>query len=322
MGTRCTVKLYKGGAAEATQAVYRDIFSRFREIEAAMSINVPDSDVEAINRNAGIMPVPVRSDVIEVIASALRYAELSGGAFDPTVGPLVKLWGIGQDRAGLPAEDEIEAALSLVNWRDVVIDRNAGTVFLRKPEMALDLGGIAKGYAADEAIRIIESSPRPEVSGAIIDLGGNIFAYGEKEGKQPWRIGVQNPLDEQRGVYIGVLELRNKTVVTSGVYERFLELDGKRYHHILSTKNGFPVESGLLSVTIIADTSIDADALSTSAFALGYEAGSALVESIDGAMAIFVFEDKSVRGTKGVWEIFSLSDAEYRPATARLLTLP
>ncbi|GHU85451.1 FAD:protein FMN transferase [Spirochaetia bacterium] len=318
LGTLCTVNLYQGGAAKAASgALYRGIFSRLREIEAAMSVNLPGSDVETINRNAGIMPIPVRDDVLEVIECALRYAELSGGAFDPTVGPLVKLWGIGQDRARLPAPHEIEAALSLVNWRDVVIDRGAGTVFLRKPGMALDLGGIAKGYAADEAIRIIKNSPnrrsadhRSEVSGAVIDLGGNIFAYGEKAGKKPWRIGVQDPLDK-RSVYIGVLELRNKTVVTSGVYERFLELGGKRYHHILSTQNGYPVESGLLSVTIIADTSMEADALSTSAFALGYEAGSALIASVDGAMGIFVFEDKSVLVAGDAGESFSLSDSEY-----------
>jgi thiamine biosynthesis lipoprotein len=255
--------------------------------------------------------------VLDVVESALNYAERSGGAFDPTIGPLVKLWNIGQDNARIPGDDEIRETLDRINWRDVLVDREAGTVYLRRPGMALDLGGIAKGYAADEAVRIIK---KYRIKGAVIDLGGNVFAYGEKAGnwpwqKLPWRIGIQNPGEnalENRGRYIGVMELRNKTVVTSGVYERFLEVDGRQYHHILSTTNGYPVESGLLSVTIIADRSIDADALSTSAFALGWEKGAALIESIEGAAAVFVFEDLSVRCTKGVEEYFTLSDPAYR----------
>jgi thiamine biosynthesis lipoprotein len=306
LGTVCSVNLYKGG----TEKIYREIFARLREIEDVMSANLEDSEVEAINKQAGIRPVPVREDVLEVIEEALRYADLSGGVFDPTIGPLVKLWGIGSDNARLPSEEEIRAVLPLINWQDLVIDRGAGTAFLKRPGMSLDLGGIAKGYAADEVIRILRKT---RVRGAIIDLGGNVFAYGEKEGRQPWRIGVQNP-QESRGAYLGVLEVRDKTIVTSGVYERFFEDGGRRYHHILSPTHGYPVDSGLLSVTIIAGRSIDADALSTSAFALGWEAGAALVESVDGADAIFVFEDRTVRGTSGAMAGFTLTDPGYRLA--------
>ena len=305
------VQLYGG----AKIGVYREIFSRFREIEAIMSVNLADSEISDVNNSAGIIPAKVHPEVLDVIESALHYAELSGGAFDPSIGPLVRLWSIGEDDARLPAEDEIRETLPLVNWRDVVVDREAGAVFLRRPGMRLDLGGIAKGYAADEAVRIIE---KYRVKSAIIDLGGNVFAYGEKPGKWPWqklpwRIGIQNPL-EDRGRYFAVMELRNKTVVTSGVYERFLEIDGKKYHHILSTQNGYPVESPLLSVTIIADRSMDADALSTSAFALGWEKGAALVEGLDGAGAVFVFDDMSVRCTKGIEALarFTLVDPLYR----------
>jgi thiamine biosynthesis lipoprotein len=278
-----------------------------------MSVNLADSEISDVNNSAGITPAKVHPEVLDVIENTLRYAELSGGAFDPSIGPLVKLWKIGEDDARLPAEDEIRETLPLVNWRDVVVDREAGAVFLRRPGMRLDLGGIAKGYAADEAVRIIE---KYRVKSAIIDLGGNVFAYGEKPGKWPWqklpwRIGIQNPL-ENRGQYFAVMELRNKTAVTSGVYERFLEVDGKRYHHILSTQNGYPVESSLLSVTIIADRSMDADALSTSIFALGWEKGAALVESLDGAGAVFVFDDMSVRCTKGIEDSFTLVDPLYR----------
>jgi thiamine biosynthesis lipoprotein len=304
LGTIGTVNLYQGGTAQ----LYDTIFSRFREIEGAMSSHLEDTEVVKINRSAGIMPVQAGRDLITVLSTALRYAELSGGAFDPTVGPLVKLWGIGTENARIPEEGEIREALGLVNWRDVIIDEEAGTVFLRKPGMELDLGAIAKGYAADEAAEIIRKAGLP---GAVIDLGGNIYALGTKRSGTPWRIAVQDPRNE-RGTYIGILEVRQKTVVTSGVYERFLEAGGRRYHHILSTADGYPADTGLLSVTVIADTSIDADALSTALFALGYESGRALVDSLENIEALFVFQDLSVRGYPGALETFTLTSGQYR----------
>lgn len=306
LGTVCSVNLFEKGTREA----YREIFERLREIESRMSANRDDTEIAEINRNAGASPVKVHPDVIEVVSSALRFADLSGGSFDPSVGPLVRLWGIGSDSARVPSRAEIEAALPLIDYRDVVADAAAGTVFLKRPGMKLDLGAIAKGYAADEAARIIAKRKIPR---AIVDLGGNVLAYGEKPGKESWRIGVQDPSSE-RGSHIGVLAVKNKTMVTSGVYERFFEADGKRYHHILDPKTGYPVENGLLSVTIVADRSIDADGLSTSVFALGAERGRALIESLPGVEAIFIGEDFSVRATSGVVRDFQVSDPRFRAA--------
>jgi thiamine biosynthesis lipoprotein len=299
LGTICTVNLYNAGSSR----VYREIFDRLREIENEMSANLEDSELERINRMAGVEAVPVHGDLLEIIEKALYYADISGGAFDPAVGPLVKLWGIGSDSPHIPSQEEIDSLLPLVNRRDIKIDRQNMTVFLRQPGMRLDLGAIAKGYAADETVAIIRNAG---IRRGVIDLGGNIFAYGEKEDGSPWRIGIQNPLGD-RGEYIGVMEVRNKTIVTSGVYERFIEAGGKRYHHLLSPETGFPADNGLLSVTIVADSSIDADGLSTAAFILGYEKGRPLVESM-GAVAVFVFEDRSVRGTAGIAEFFTLTD--------------
>jgi thiamine biosynthesis lipoprotein len=310
LGTICSVNLFEGG----TQKRYAAIFSRIREIEDVMSANRPGTDLDRINQNAGIAPVKVDTELIAVLERALRYAGASDGAFDPTVGPLVKLWGIGSDAARVPAQEEIDRALALIDWRDLIIDKAAGTAFLRRPGMALDLGAIAKGYAADEAVRIAGQNG---VRRAIIDLGGNIFVYGTRQktaGKEsaPWRIGIQDPRDD-RGAYIGVIQATNKSIVTSGIYERFfVDLDGNRYHHLLSTRDGYPVRNGLLSVTIIADHSIDADGLSTAAFTLGYEKGRALVESVPGADALFIFEDLSVRLTAGAAAAFTLSNVEYR----------
>jgi thiamine biosynthesis lipoprotein len=363
LDTVCVINLYESGS----NRLYSRIFSRIREIGTTMSafpgefedllsgydgvmqgsdnaVSTLVSGVLAINRQAGITPVKVRADLLEVLETALRYAELSGGVFDPTIGPLVKLWDIGtkarlieddkiaarlgqvdsRDLAAetrlIPTDDEIAAALELVNFRDLIIDRDSGTVFLRRKGMEIDLGAIAKGYAADEAARIAKEG---KARRGIIDLGGNILAMGWRgeRGKEllPWRVGVQNPFGS-RGENIGVLSVHDASIVTSGVYERFFEIEAggalsgenvKRYHHILSTASGYPVDNGLLSVTIVTGRSMDADALSTSVFAMGYEKGKALIDSIPDVEAVFVFADRSVKITEGLSEIFTLTDDEF-----------
>ena len=335
LGTICRINLYEGGGNQ----LYSRIFARIREIDRTMTVYPgefqelittgegmvdPDSraaaafrsaaealtsGVVAINERAGIAPVKVRADLLDVLEKALHYAALSDGAFDPTVGPLVQLWGIGTDAQRIPGDEEIARALELVNWRDVVIDREAGTAFLRRPGMALDLGAIAKGYAGDEAVRIAREA---RVKRAVFDLGGNIVTLGWRDQKKslPWRIGIQNPVSG-RGSYIGVVPVHDTSVVTSGVYERYFESEGKRYHHLLSTADGCPVENGLLSVTIVTAGSTDADALSTVVFTLGFERGRALIDTIPGAEAIFIFNDRSVRITGGLAGIFTLTDNEF-----------
>jgi thiamine biosynthesis lipoprotein len=299
LGVGCSVTL----PDKARAGVFNAVFTRLREIEDLFSVNKNGTEVDEINAKAGVEPVRVSTDVLAVIERSLYYAEISGGAFDPTIGPLVKLWDIGFDNPRVPSQAEIDAVLPLVNWRKVSVDSVA--VFLAENGMALDLGGIAKGYAADEVARILQEN---NVKRAVIDLGGNVFVFGKKKDGSRWRIGVQNPLSE-RGDSVGVVEtVGDKTMVTSGVYERFFEADGVRYHHIFSAENGFPVRNGLLSVTVIADSSIDADALSTALFVLGFEKGMALVKSLDGVDALFIFEDKTIRGTQGAMECFSLTD--------------
>jgi thiamine biosynthesis lipoprotein len=306
LGTVCGVNLYERGSRRS----YAAVFSRIREIEGIMSANLADTELDRINRNAGRSPAAVSGELLDVLEQAKAYAEMSGGAFDPTVGPLVKLWGIGGDGPRLPGEEEIAGALALVDYRDLVIDREAGTAFLRRPGQALDLGAIAKGYAADQAVRAAKETGARR---AIIDLGGNVFAWGERRKGEAWRIGVQDPRKE-RGASLGILRVKNKSIVTSGVYERYFEEGGRRYHHILSTKDGYPVENGLLAVTVVADFSIEADALSTAVFALGYEKGRALIEARPGTEAIFVFDDSRVILSSGMREFFSLTGGDYRIA--------
>ncbi|HCC36673.1 MAG TPA: hypothetical protein DEQ14_03125, partial [Treponema sp.] len=241
LGTLCSVNLYEYG----TRQLYSRIFARIREIERTMSarqgtLQIEPTDLMKINENAGIAPVKIPRDLFEVLERAKYYAQISGGAFDPTIGPLVNLWGIGTEQEKVPTPDEISDALSLVNWQDLILESGEQTAYLSRRGMALDLGAIAKGYAADEAARIACDS---NAKRGIIDLGGNILAIGGRSQtgntEAPWRIGVQNPL-KKRGTYIGVLSLRDRSVVTSGIYERNFVFEGKVYHHILSVKDGYP----------------------------------------------------------------------------------
>ena len=307
LNTVCTVFLYNQAKAD----VYRGIFDRIHEIESRMSAFQPDSDIARINASAGIAPVRVNDDVFFVMERALRFAEISGGAFDPSVGPLVSLWGIMSDNPRVPSEEEINAVLPLVNWRNVELNLEDRSVFLTQRGMALDLGAIAKGYAADEAVAIVRGA---RLERALIDLGGNVITYGIKQDRTPWRIGLQTPQsDANRGDFVGFVSGGNMTVVTSGIYERYFLHDGVRYHHLFSPFDGYPARTGLLSTTIVSSASMDADALSTAIFVLGYERGRAMVESLEGVEAIFIFDDMTVRKTSGV--DLTITDHNFRLLT-------
>lgn len=292
LGTVCTVNLYEKG----TTAIYDEIFARLRQLEDILSANRDDTNVAAINAGAGKAPVKAEPETIEILEEGLRFAEISAGRLDPTVGPLVKAWNIGTEYAAVPSSEIINNAMNLIGWRNVTIDKAAGTVYLKEPGMKLDLGAIAKGYAADEAARIIKQHG---IKRAIVDLGGNILVVGEKASGKPWKIGIRNPEKEAGGSALS-MEISGNAVVTSGIYERFFVENGKHYHHILDPFTGYPAENGLLSVSIVTARSIDADALSTTTFLLGLDAGMKLVNSMDGVEAIFIDSLKKVRISAGL----------------------
>jgi thiamine biosynthesis lipoprotein len=303
LGTTCTVTLYD----RAPRGIFEKVFARIDEIERRMTLNGTGSEVIAVNEAAGRAPAAVSPDTFSVISAGLEYSRLSQGAFDITIGPLVKSWGIGSDSARVPPEHEIREKLALIDYTKVRTDERSGTVYLEEPGMMLDLGAIAKGYAADETVRILTENG---VKSAIIDLGGNIMLVGKKSDGTDWRIGVQDP-DGMRGSYIGVIESGPGAVVTSGVYERFFVRDGVRFHHILDTETGYPVDNGLTSVTIVTPRSTDADGLSTSVFSLGLEKGIELIEHLPGVEAIFLTWDKQIWITSGLTGSFKTLDPAY-----------
>ncbi len=289
LGTICTVNLFEKG----TDKAYTEVFNRLAELESILSANRDDTNLASINMNAGIAPVKAAPETLLVLSDALLFSRKTEGAFDPTVGPLVKAWNIGTDYAAIPSDQALRKALSLIDYTKVILDEKEGTVYLTEKGMKLDLGAIAKGYAADEIVRILSAH---KIRKAIIDLGGNVFAYGEKAPGEKWIIGIRDP-ENNGGNSILSLQIKNQSVVTTGIYERFFEQNGIKYHHILDTKTGYPVQNNLLSVTIITDKSMQADALSTSVFALGAKKGKALLESLPNTDAIFVFKDRHIEAT-------------------------
>lgn len=256
--------------------------------EHMLSRTLEGSDIWNINHSGGT-PVTVHDETRDLLNIALSYAEMSEGLVDPTIGTLSILWNFGADNQGLvPTDKEIADALSHVNYKNVIIDGNQVT--LKDPEAKLDLGFIAKGYIADKMKEYLLAN---NVSNAIISLGGNVLTIGQRPDGTPFRVGVQEPF-AKTGTSVLVLDVQDKSLVSSGNYERYFVKDDILYHHILSTLDGYPADSGLSGVTIISENSVDGDALSTLCFILGYEKGKELIDSLQNVEAVFIAEDGTV----------------------------
>lgn len=261
--------------------------------EQYFSAKKKDSDISRINAAAG-RPVRVHDETVRMLEKGLSYCILSDGKFDLTVGKLTDLWDFHAENPKLPDAQAVADATDTIDYRNIVIEGNEVT--LTDPDAALDTGGIAKGYIADKMKEYLLSRG---ITKGLINLGGNVLTIGEKEDGSAYAIGIQKPFDEA-GVPAVTVFIRDQSVVTSGVYERFFEQDGIRYHHILDTSCGYPYENGLLSVTIICDSSADGDGLSTTCFALGLEKGMELAESLDHTEAVFITSDQKLHTTSGL----------------------
>jgi len=286
--------------------IVEEVMSRVAEIDDRMSAFKAESDISKISMNAGKGPQKVHEDTFRLICKAVEFSILSDGAFDITIRPLVKLWGINKKGDFVPSDSEIEKLLTMVHYQDILLDQESCSVALKRAGQALDLGGIAKGFAADEVKRILLKNG---VQSALINLGGNIVTIGKRPDDQPWQIGIQNPL-APTGQFLGVFSATNKTIVTSGTNERFFIKDGIRYHHILDPRTGKPAQSSLLSVTAVCTCSTDADALTTALFILGPKKGLPLLSKI-GAEAIFISDDLTVTASQGLSGQFRILD-EYK----------
>lgn len=304
LGTVVTISLYDHQSQELLDLA----IGKLKELEDTLSINKSGTLIDQVNESAGVAPVIVDDNTYKVIEKGLTYSKLTNGAFDITIGPVVKLWNIGFPEARVPNSQEIEQILPLVGFDNVILNPDDSSIYLTSKGMQLDLGGIGKGYAADEVATLLRENG---VNHAIIDLGGNIYTLGDKPGNQLWAIGVQDPFNP-RGKIIGRLKTADKSVVTSGIYERFVEDEaGNKYHHILNPKTGYPYENQIAGVTIVSDSSTDGDALSTAVFAMGIDEGLDFVESLDGVDAIFITLDSKVYTTTGVKNNFVLTNESF-----------
>jgi thiamine biosynthesis lipoprotein len=305
LGTIINLRAYGNKAEKAID----EAIEKLNDIDDKMSAFKADSEISKINSKAGTsLEEIVSEDTYFVVKNATKYSEILDGTFDPTIRPLVKLWSIGTKEEIIPEQFQIEETLKLVNYKDVILNENKNSIMLKQNKQALDVGGIAKGFAADEIRDIFY---KHNVKSALIDLGGNIFALGSKEDGSPWRVGIQNPF-KPRGEYVGILSVKNKSVVTSGNYEKYFMKDGQRFHHIIDPKTGYPSQSKIISATIISDNSIDGDGLSTGIYILGIDKAMKIMETIAGVEAIFITEDKKIYKTSGVnKEILILTDEEF-----------
>lgn len=273
------------------------------ELENKISWRIAGSEVERLNLNAGTDFIEIDEDVYLLLSTARDVASKSDGAFDVTIAPLSRLWNFDSEEQFIPNKDSIEKAAQDVNYRNVLMQEN-NKVALKTELTAIDLGAVGKGAACDKAAEVYKELG---VSNAVISVGGSVGVYGKKAFGQPWVIGVRNPDGE--GV-MGEISIREGFVSTSGSYEKFFISDDVLYHHLLDPQTGYPADSGLLSVTVVAETGALSDMLSTACFVLGYEKGVALLESYN-ADAVFITEDKKVYVSDGLKGKFKITNESY-----------
>ena len=306
LDTEITISIYDD--KETDSKTFDAIFDKIDYYEKMISKTIETSEVSQINKNAGVAPVAVSDEIIEMLDIAIGYAEASGGLFDVTIGPVVELWGIGTDHAAVPSDVELKDNMAKVNYKNVEIDRENKTVYLKEKGMLLDLGAIAKGYIADQIKTVMLDSG---IKSGIISLGGNILTIGEKPTGLAWAIGVRNPEIEESVTELGILTLKDVSIVSSGVYERYFTANNQRYHHIINPFTGYPEQNDIMSITIVSDRSVDGDSLSTTTFLMGLEKGYEYIQSLEGIGAVITMKDKSVYVTDYLKDTFILVDDSF-----------
>lgn len=303
MGTLIQGQVY-AGTPEETKRLAGIMESEIERFDDMMSVH-KETVLNDVNRRAGER-VTVTPEIAEMTRLALHVAEETDGAFEPTIGPVVNLWKIGFGGDTVPSDAAIDEAVKRVDYRKVEVGETEGSWYVRiAPGQNIDMGGIAKGYIGQ---KLSERLKAEGASHALLDLGGNVVAVGEKSPGHPWRVGLQSP-DQTRGAYFGILAVSDMSVITSGAYERNFEKDGKRYGHILSAKTGRPVLTDIASVTIADRNGGRADALCTALFAMGWEKAKAFLSAHEDVHAVLLLNDmKTVHVSRELRSAFTLTD--------------
>ncbi|MBL7077056.1 MAG: FAD:protein FMN transferase [Kiritimatiellae bacterium] len=282
MGTFASISV-PATAEDALPDCFSQTSTIFADCDRLLSTYIDTSEVSSINRLAGGEPVAVSPATADMLALSRRYGDLSGGAFDISITPLMRLWGFreGSPPASLPASDDLEELLPLVDYR--LIELGEGTARLPRKGMRIDLGGIAKGYAVDTAFDALAAAGHRDI---LVNLGGNMRGRGLAAPGRAWRVGVRNPFD--RAQLVGAVALPDGwSVATSGNYEKFVEIDGQHYAHIMDPRSGLPVQ-GMAGVTVLSRLGIEADALSTALFVVGMDEAPALMDQTPDSEALLI----------------------------------
>lgn len=307
LNTAVTVTIYDSQDRE----LLTECMNLCDKYEKIFSRTASDSELYQLNHRE-LTPVAGTEDTFQVsdplaelIRKGLYYSELSEGAFDIAIEPLTSLWDFTAEDPQVPENRLIQEALTKCDYHNVSVSDN-NEVILKTEDTAIELGAIAKGYIAD---RLKDYLISQGVKSAIINLGGNVLCIGGKPDDSSFKIGIQKPFAD-RSETIAVMDIKDKSVVSSGVYERCFEQDGTLYHHLLNPRTGYPYDNGLIAVTIISDESVDGDALSTTCFALGLEDGMKLAESLDNVQAFFVTSDYEIHYTKDFQKEITVTETD------------
>ncbi|MCT4660520.1 MAG: FAD:protein FMN transferase [Tissierellales bacterium] len=279
-----------------------DLFDLIEVYDEKLDAHDEKSEVYRVNKRESNV---LSDELKELLERSFVYSELSKGYYDVTIAPLVDLWDIQNQPTEVPSDEDIEIAKSKVDYKS--IDISDHKISFASANTKIDLGGIAKGYIAD---KLVESIRSKGIERAVINLGGNVVVVGEKAPGVPFKVALQDP-DELRGESLGVLSLSDESIVTSGIYERYVEIDGVRYHHMINPFTGYPENNDLKSVTIMSDSSTDGDALSTSVFLLGREKGLELAEKLEDVDAIIITKSNKIYTTSGIGDAFDLRNDNY-----------
>ena len=291
-------------SGEGSEKAVEEAEAEISKIEQKLSRFRNDSEIGAINKSAGSSCVEVSAETFALLENALELCGFSMGLFDITIGPLMDLWGDFDKDCNEPAPGEIDEALALVDYKDVVLDYDRKEVYLKRQGQKIDLGAIGKGYAADRAIQKMKELG---ITSAYVNIGGNVATLGGKPDSSAWRIGILHP--RQLNTIIGSLSVTGKSVVTSGDYFRCRRnKNDKALHHILDTRNGYPSRSGIISATVVSDCSLTADALSTILFTAGKDEAQRILSEFDGCDAVLVDENLEIFMSAGIAGAFQAAD--------------
>ncbi len=292
MDTEVEIILPQGSEEDFSAA-----FNEIKRIEKLMNVHDPESEISRINRLGSKKAIKVSKEIFEVLERALEYSKLTSGAFDASIRPLSHLWGEKGKLKEVPEVKEIEEKLPLVNYKNIILNEGNQTVEFKREGMALDLGGIAKGYAMDCAIKVLRERGIEE---ALVNAGGDIRVIGERD----WKIGLQHPRKENE--VLAVIRLKGQAIATSGDYQRYFIKEGKRYHHIINPETGYPALE-CMSVTIIGPNAIQTDILATGVFILGPKEGMKLIESLKDVEGIIIDYQGKVFLSPGLKEKLQIS---------------